>query len=153
MMLPSLSQSRPGAVLALCYVLASMALAGLYWGMFCFLDGLPCREFLCNLDWLIAFFGPVVIISVLTPLGNYGLLLWERGKPAPLWPMLRLFLSAIGSGFSILMLCALAGQLIEDGGLGSFDLSPQDLTIALAFLGLTWLNLQGARSILRKAHP
>ncbi|WP_413989172.1 hypothetical protein ACMDCR_24775 [Labrys okinawensis] len=133
-----------------CYAVASLALAGLYWFVFRFLDSLPCREFLCNLDWLIAFFGPIVVIFVIAPLANCGLLLWERGKPVASWPMLRLFLSAVGSGFSILVLTAFVDSLIS-GGLESLDVSPQSLTAALAFGGLTWLNLSGAHLVLRKA--
>jgi hypothetical protein len=125
-------------------------LAGLYWLVFRYLDSLPCQEFLCNLGWLIAFFCPILVISVVTPLVNYGLLHWERHKPVPSWPMLRLLMSAVGSGFSILMLAALADSLVREG-FESIDLSPQSLIAGLAFGGLTWLNLNGAHVLLRKA--
>lgn len=150
MILPSLSQTRSGLGPSSCYAVASFALAGLYWLVFRFLDSLPCREFLCNLGWLIAFFGPIVVISVIAPLANYGLLLWERGKPVASWPVPRLFLSAVGSGFSILVLTAFVDSLVSDG-LESIDLSPQSLIAALAFGSLTWLNLTGAHLVLRKA--
>ncbi|CAM5762707.1 hypothetical protein LMIY3S_00562 [Labrys miyagiensis] len=152
MILSSPSQPRASVGPLSCYMLASLGLAGLYWGFIRFLDSLPCGEMLCNLDWMLAFFIPVVIVAILTPLINYALLRWGHGMMSPMGAMVRLAFGAIGTGFSILVVAAFADSL-AGSGLASIDLSPQGLIAALLFGGLTWLNLHCVRTILQRACP
>ncbi|MBP0580825.1 hypothetical protein J8I29_15970 [Labrys sp. LIt4] len=146
---PTPSQIKAFSNGLLAYGLASGTFALFYWGVYLYIDSLPCRELLCNFEWILLFFGPVVAVFLVAPLANFGLLLWERRRSSTAWPLLRLAFSAIGAGFSVLVAATFVIQLARRG-MAMIDLSPQSLIFAVIFLAATWINLRCAEAILRK---
>lgn len=135
----------------LAYAFASIALACLYGAMIQYLDSLPCHEILCNLEWFVAFFAPIAFIWIASPLVNVGLMHWERRRPVAKAPVTRLFFSAIGTAFSLLLIAFFISDFSRRG-LDNADLSPQSLIFAVAFCGLSWLNLHCVLRIMRRQY-
>ena len=131
------------------YAVGSLALAGLYWTVYAYIDSLPCHEILCNLEWVVAFFGPVLLVFIASPLVNYGLLYLDKRRRTASGSTIRLFFSAIGTGFSLLLIGAFVYSLSQNG-LDHADLSPQSLIYTALFIGLTGLNLYCVQTIIRK---
>lgn len=144
---PSSTKAFPNGLLV--YGLGSCMLAALFWGVYLYIDSLPCREILCNFEWILLFFGPIVAVFLVAPVANLGLLAWDRRRHATFWPLLRLAFSAIGAGFSALVAVTFLIQFARRG-MTMIDLSPQSLIFAMIFLTATWLNLRGAEAILRR---
>ncbi|WP_448955777.1 hypothetical protein [Labrys neptuniae] len=145
---PSPSQNRAFSKGMLTYGLGSFGLALFYWGVYLYIDSLPCREILCNFEWILLFFGPITTAFLVTPVVNFALLLWER-RMATHWPLIRLAFSAVGAGFSALVAVTFVVQFARRG-MSMIDLSPQSLVFAVIFVTATWLNLRSAETILRK---
>ncbi len=131
------------------YGLGSLMLAGFYWAFICYVDSLPCREILCNFEWLLIFFGPVLIVFAAAPPINYGLLHLDGRNKVARASGTRLFFSAIGTGFSVLVIASFIDGF-DSAALGFADLSPESLSYAALFAGLTWLNLSCAWRLLRR---